>query len=227
LEFVELGGNQRSFLENRTETITETYAMRKLEQSNDSKRREEIAAWCSEPRSCFNPNKYLPLCFFFNIGFTGVDDFLHDPYVMLSFLAGTCSKGASFVQNSLSGAMCRGKEFLGEGVIGRQTASLWTKVSNETEWLGNKLTKARLEPYLVIQPSANFSISGAFFIQVVYKVGLGPATFVCDTILVVGGEEFDGRETTNLVFLGDVLVLCIIGVNVCDDTLHPNFKLYI
>jgi len=73
--------------------------------------------------------------------------------------------------------------------------------------------------YSVIQTPAYFPVSATLLIQVVDKISFGPAAFIWDTVLVVRRKELDGRETTNVVSLSDVLVLCIVSVDVCHDTL--------
>lgn len=76
--------------------------------------------------------------------------------------------------------------------------------------------------YLLIQSTVNRAVSTTFLVQETDEVGLGPTAFVSDAFLVVLGEEFDSGEPTNAVFLRELRVLLVIGVNIGDNALSTG-----
>jgi len=77
----------------------------------------------------------------------------------------------------------------------------------------------RIETDLIIQPSADGTMGPTLLIQILDDIFFGTSSLVVHGCLVILGEEFDSRETRNVVFLGNTLVLLVVGIDVGDDTL--------
>ena len=78
--------------------------------------------------------------------------------------------------------------------------------------------------YLIVQTTTNSSLGATLLVEESNDIGLGTAAAVFLGLLVGLGEELDGRETSDSVFLGNVRVLLVVGLDVGNDTLNRTLE---
>lgn len=134
---------------------------------------------------------------------------------MLGRVLCLCGKDRGFLQDRLPRIPGRNKELVGEGIKIRDAASLlFIECQVDVERQEKKLAADR-----VIQSTADCTLRPAFFIQEVNKVLLRTSALVRDSVLVVFGEELDSGESRDTILGSKCLVLLVISVHVCENTL--------
>jgi hypothetical protein len=66
-------------------------------------------------------------------------------------------------------------------------------------------------------------VGSAFLIQEVDEIGFCTTTVVIQWhVLAILGEEFDGWESTDIIFLGQICILLCIAIDVCNNALFKT-----